>query len=299
MAFSLDVKKKEVIDPATYSPRFLLHQHLVRVEKARSYSKVHASDLMGRRDFCPREYALGLKYMNPRDDERLSTAESVTFAYGYAVEGLVRRWYREMDRAHGNWECVACAKLFEFQRCPHKCSCGSKAFEYREITFTCQQSGVTCRPDLFIDFGRPKLTVLEIKSIDKDEFKKLAAPLAEHKWRTNLYMRIIENSDSEFKAKIDTTSAFVLYVTKGGYGVKDNQVKTWKLLDGDFSPMKEFPVERDDSQTTELLQRAAMVQEYKKTGKVPLGICPTSLCQRAKYCKQAAHCWSEAELGGS
>lgn len=296
MAFQLNLKPKDDVDPASHSPKFLLHKHLVRMEKARPYSRVHASDLMGRKDFCPREYALGLKYLNPREDERIATCEAVTFEYGYAVEALVRKWYSQMDRAHGDWKCVACDKHFEFQRRPFKCSCGSKAFDYQEITFRHVDSGVTCRPDLFLDFGRPKLTVLEIKSIDKEDIKKMVAPLAEHRWRTNLYMRIVDQSDSPYKDKIDTTDAFVLYVTKGGYGFKDEQVRKWKLLDGDFSPFKEFPVVRDDSQTEELLHRAAMVQDYKKTGKVPLGICPTMLCQRAKWCSQAKHCWSEAEM---
>jgi hypothetical protein len=296
VGFELNIKTKEEIDPATYSPKFLLHRHLVREETARSYTKVHASDLMGRKEFCPREYALGLKYLNPRDDERIATAEAVTFEYGYAVESLVRKWFSQMDRAHGNWECLACSKTYEFQRRPFKCSCGSKAFDYKEITFTHGSSGVTCRPDLFLDFGRPKLTVLEIKSIDKEEIKKLAAPLAEHRWRTNLYMRIIDQSDSPHRDLIDTQDAFVLYVTKGGYGFKDEQLKKWKLNDSDFSPFREFPVVRDDSQTDELLARAAMVREYRKTGVMPLGVCPTMLCQRAKWCKQAKHCWSEHEV---
>lgn len=295
MAFSLNVKAKPVVDPATYSPKFLLHQHLVRMEKARPYSRVHASDLMGRLDFCPREYALGLKYNNPRRDERLACAESVTFAYGYAVEDLVRGWFRDLDRAWGNWECTACGKLHEYRRCPAKCGCGSKGFEYREITFKCQKTGVTCRPDLFIDFGKPKLTLLEIKSIDKEEIKKLVAPLAEHRWRTNLYMRIVDHSDSPIKDRIDVEDAFVMYTTKGGYGFKDEQIRRWKLLDGDFSPFREYPIARDDSATDELMARAALVDEYRRTGKVPLGVCPTSLCQRAKRCPQADRCFSGAD----
>lgn len=292
MAFQLNLKVKDVVDPATYSPKYLLHRHLVYEEEARPYARVHASDLMGRTDFCPREYALGLKYHNPRRSERRACAEAVTFAYGYSVEDLVRRWYREMDRAWGNWECLACQRLFEFQRCPNKCSCGSKGFDYREITFRCQQTGVTCRPDLFLDFGRPRLTVLEIKSIDKEDIKKLVAPLAEHRFRTNGYMRIIENSDSPFKERIDCHDAYVLYTTKGGYGYKDEQIRRWKLLDGDFSPFREFEVKRDDAATDHHFALAAMVDEYKRTGKVPLGICPTSVCQRAKRCRQADRCFS-------
>jgi len=296
MAFSI-VKKPKMADPASFSPKYLLHAHLINEREARSYSKVHASDLMSSRDeFCPREYALGLKYKNPRRSEKIATAQQVVFDYGYAVEDLIRNWFADMGRAVGDWECRACGTMAFGQRRPTKCKCGSKGFEYREITFKSTKSAVTCRPDLLLDFGRPKLTLIETKSLDKEEFKKLVAPIAEHRWRTNLYMRIVSESDHPLADKIDTADAYVIYLTKGGYGYQDEQLRRWKLLDGDFSPFKEFEVKRDDSQTDELLERATLIQHYKKTGEVPLGICPTSLVKRAKYCRQSEHCWSAKEM---
>lgn len=295
MAFKLVIPKKNVIHPRTYSPKYLLHEHLCRDEKARPYGDVHASDLMGYEDFCPREHALGVKYNVHRGVKRVYTSESVTYAYGYAVEDLVRKWFTEISRAHGNWRCKACNQLHSFRRRPIKCkSCGMKEFDYEEQLFVSPE-GVLSRPDLYIDFGRPKLTILEIKSIDKEKFKTLYAPLAEHRWRTSLYMRCIEASGHPLAEKIDTKKAFVFYVTKGGYGFKDEELPKWKLNDGDHSPFKEFEIERDDAELDEALEMAQAVETFKQTGEVPLGICPTALVPRARFCKLREKCWGGDE----
>lgn len=298
MAFVLKTKPKAEHDPSQWSPRYWLHKHLAGKQKARSYSRVHASDLMGRTDFCPREYALGMKYMNPRKPESVTTAEQVTWDYGHAVEDLVRDRYAAMGRAWGYWKCLACEHQTGFRKRPDKCVCGSKGFRYVEVTAVSQDNGIEGNLDLFVDLGRPKLTMIEIKSMDKEELKKLVAPLGEHRWRTNLYLRLIDESDLPFKDKIDTERAFVLYVTKGGYGFMDEQVLRWKLNDGKFSPFKDYEIARDDSQTDHYCELAKHVDTYKKTGKVPLGICPTSLVKRAKYCPQFDHCWSQKEMKG-
>lgn len=290
MGFTLK-GKAAVVDPATYSPRYLLHRHLCNESKLRPYGEVHASDLMGQEDFCPREHALGLEYGVHRGATRIYTSEQVTFDYGKAVEDLVRGWFADIGRAYGDWKCLACNQLHRFCRRPVKCKkCGARGFKYEEVAFLSPE-GVIMRPDLYIDFGKPKLTMVEIKSIDKEKIKSLYAPLAEHRWRTNLYLRGIANSGGELAERIDTQKAFILYISKGGYGHQDDVVKTWKLKDGDYSPFKEFEVERNDEETDELMEYAAAVDEYKKTGKIPLGICPTSVVRRAKYCKMHDQCW--------
>lgn len=293
MAFKIEKIKRHVEDPATTSLKYHLHKHLCDKEPARPYGDVHASDLLNTPDFCPREHVLGMMAGKERRDRRVFTAEAVTFAYGYAVEDLVRNWYADIGRAWGDWACMACNRLHKFQRRPKKCkACGCKGLTYAEHKFLCPDSGIIARPDLFIDLGKPRLTMVEIKSMDKDRLKGLVAPLAEHRWRTNLYMRIIEESGDPISERIDVEKAYVLYVTKGGYGFKDEQVRRWKLSDGDFSPFKEFAVQRDDEDTEEQLEMARAVERYKRTGEVPLGICPTMFVKRAKYCTMCDECFS-------
>lgn len=295
MAFVIKAKPKFESNPEDHSPRYLLHRHLRGTRKARSYSKVHASDLMSSKgEFCPREYALGMKYFNPRPDDKILTCEQVTFDYGYAVEDLVRTYFAEMGRAVGEWKCVQCNQLHSFQHRPAACTnCKGKVLEYEEVRVESVASGVSCGIDLLVDFGRPRLTVVEIKSMEATQFKKLLAPLAEHKFRTNLYMRCAQESEHPMKHRIDFQRSYIIYVVKGGYGHQDPEMKLWGLLDGDFSPFKEYPIERDDSLTQTLMERATMVEEFKKTGVLPLGICPTSICNRARFCQQVDHCFDE------
>lgn len=295
MGFQIKGKAKKA-NPGAHSVRYLLHKHLVSERPPRPYHTVHASDLMSgqkNKDFCPREHALGMKFHNPKPHDDITTAMAVTFAYGYAVEDLIRGWFAEMDIAHGLWECPLCSHVTEFGRRPAKCpSCKASGalLSYKEVELVDPESGVMARPDLFLDFGRPRLTTIEIKSMDKEAFKKLVGPLAEHRWRTNLYMRIIEK-DGNLADRIDLQEAVVLYVTKGGYGQKDEEIRKWKLLDGDFSPFKEFHVKRDDAATDKLVGLATSFQKFKKTGEYPQRICPTRMVPRAKYCRQHTECW--------
>lgn len=296
MAFKL-VKKPKITDPGNHSARYLLHKHLVGDRPARPYDKIHASDLMSTRrgQFCAREHSLGMLHHNPRNDERIPTCQAVTFAYGYKVEDLVRAWFAEMDRAHGRWQCTICEKKTKFGLRPPKCpKCGAPgaALEYFETTFRLPISGVGCRPDLFIDIGQPKLKLVEIKSIDKEEIKKLHAPLAEHRFRTSLYLRAVQESGSKLAERINLQEAIVLYVTKGGYGWQDKELFRWKLRDDSWSPFRDFDVQRDDSLTDTLLAQAAQHETFKKTGELPERICPTQFVTRAKYCKQGRHCWA-------
>lgn len=297
MAFKISIKKKPANQAVEDSPRFLLHKHLCTYRKARSYNTVHASDLMGRTEFCPREYALGLKYHKARPDERITTADSVTYAYGHKVEDLIIEWFAQMDKAWGDWSCHTCGRDYKFQRRPGKClGCGGKLFEYHEVRFVSAESGASGSADLLVDMGQPKLSLIEIKSMDKESFKKLEAPLAEHRWRTNLYMRLVAESNHPMKDKVDLNVAYVLYLTKGGYGTKDPQIRKWGLLDGDWSPFKEFKVIRDDTATQPQSELAKMVKDYKQTGKLPLGICPSSLVPRAKFCTQCDSCFSPENM---
>ena len=128
--------------------------------------------------------------------------------------------------------------------------------------------------------------------MDKDQFKELKGPLAEHRLRTNLYLRIMAESSSPWSNTINHEKATVLYISKGGWGCADPQLKEWGLKE-QFSPFKEFEIARDDSQTDDLADRARTVKEFR-AGKVgmPFGICATALVPRAMKCPLRAACFS-------
>ena len=274
----------------------LIHEHLSGTEKARSTKLVHASDLMKQNhEFCAREYALYDITGKKPSDQFLSTAMRTVFGFGWLIQEWVVSTLADAGLAVTDWYCNNCGKAAILCLRPSACStCGGAKFTPGEHVFQSEVSGVVGSIDTFVRFpgSDPRLVALEIKSIDKEQFKELEAPLAEHRWRTNLYLRLIAESDDPSKADINQDVGMVLYVSKGGFGVKDLKIKEWGLQDHGFSPYKEHFIKRDDKVTQTKVAHAIRLLSYRKGDKgVPLGICPSSVHPRAKQCPVHAECF--------
>jgi hypothetical protein len=274
--------------------RFLLHEHLSHYDPARPIKNVHASSLTKPEGMCPRMYALAdvAKFKLP--DEYLTTSETVTYRIGNDMQTSIVNWFGDMGKAIGHWRCLACNQLHEFQKRPIKCKCGCRGFKPEEVRFVSAQSGASCGVDCLLSLGDPLLTPLEIKTMDKEQFKGLVAPLAEHRLRTNLYLRIIGESDQPYASMVNSQKGRVLYTTKGGYGCADPDLKKWGIRDG-FSPFKDYEVVRKDAETDGLSARAKVVKDFRDGNiAMPHGLCPTALAKRAQYCPLKKVCFSGA-----
>lgn len=275
------------------SLKYLLHKHLTGWGAGRTLANIHASELTKPEGLCPRLYALtDILKIKPKD-EYLTTSMEVTYHMGRVLQDSAAGWFADMGIAVGDWECITCKQLHEFQTRPGGCiKCGSPAMKYKEIRFKSEECGASCGVDIFVNLGGTKLRGVEFKTMDKDEFKSLQAPLAEHRLRSNFYCRIMADADTSKKNLIETDKLTVLYISKGGYGVADPQLKVWGLNEG-FSPFKEFVVNRDDSQTEYLWKRSKIVADYRR-GLVgmPAGICTTAMAKRAAYCMCKGPCFS-------
>lgn len=285
-------KAKELAPPK--SLKFFLHRHLSDYDPARSLKVLHASELTKAEGFCPRFYALADLTGYKGKDRWLTTSERMTFQIGRDQERNLVLWFAEMGKAVCHWKCVACGILHEFQLRPKGCSkCGCKALEPKEVRFQSAINGASCGVDMLLAIdGKNKLTPVEIKTMDKEQFKALKAPLAEHKWRTNFYLRIISESSHSWSNLVSSEAAQVLYVSKGGYGCADPEPAQWGLYDK-FSPFKEWTIKRDDAETDGLNARAKAVTDYRKqlVG-VPCGICETAFTKRATGCPLKGACFS-------
>lgn len=284
----LKALKKEV------SVKALIHRRLAGWEPARDTGKIHASDLMKDNEFCPREVAFQDLGIGKKKDSYIGTSLRITFDHGRDIENRIRNdWLR--DIAVGIWKCKVCnTKHATFGKEPKvSCSCGYKMWEYDEYRFKSNQSGVSGGLDVMLDVGETKLRIVEVKTIDKDEFKKLLAPLAEHKFRTSLYMRLAEESDDNVAARVNTKEATILYVSKS-YGFKDETLKADGISDSPFSPFKEFTVLRDDSLSDVPLAKAEVTTAWRKdpTIGMPAGICHSALTGRSQKCGCAVACFS-------
>lgn len=275
------------------SPKFLLHRHLAGFDPARSLKTLHASELTKAEGFCPRFYALADRENFKGKDRWLSTSEAVTFQMGRDLERNVVGWFADMGKVVGHWSCVACGRLHQFQTRPFNCEgCGGTRFDHKEVRFVSAKNGASCGIDMLLALGDPKLRIVELKTMDKDQFKALKAPLAEHSWRSKLYPRIVAESDQPWASMVDTSRVTILYVSKGGYGCADEDVKKWGLSDK-FSPFKEFEIKRCDAETDDLALRAQTVFDFR-AGKIgmPHGICSTSMSKRAMSCPLKNACFS-------
>ena len=262
----------------------VLRQNMGGYRKPRDHSVVHASDLT-KPDFCPRRLALMDLTSTVKKDEYISTALQATFDLGDAVSDLVReKWVGEAS--HGFWKCRRCSNQSAFGIKPDTpCKQGGRCnYKYEEASFFSEDFGVSGSIDLLANLGAPKLFVTEIKTITPIDFEGLAAPLAEHRIRTNLYMRLIEDDKGIFKQRINLNQAKVLYVSRA-YGKKHE-------IYNEILPFKEFTVDRNDASLEPLIEKAREVKLFKEKGTLPKGICVTTLDKVAKLCQHCDACFS-------
>lgn len=265
----------------------LLDQKLSGFSTARSHRKVHASSVTSEyKQFCPREYALLDVLKKKQKDEYIACATRIAFDIGEAYHDLVRNQWL-LDVAVGEWKCGCCGYHHPFSRYPnYGCMhCGKKQWRYEEVNVVSQSSGISGSIDFIADLGGPKYVTIELKSIDKDQYKALVGPLSEHRVRTCLYLHLIEDSDIPFKSKLETDYALILYISKG-YGIKNPE-------EGKVLPFREFTIRRGDADVSPYFATAKSVQDFRQAGgALPKGVCPTNLCKRAQACAVKNECFS-------
>lgn len=274
------------------SLRDLLHDHISRVDEDRPPWNLHASSITYEDEpFCAR-YPVLMKYHGLKlPTQKVSTSMAVTWDWGRMVERRVIDWFGDIGIAWGDWQCEhrGCRKVHPWQYKPKLCvACGGAAFKYVESRATSTYSGASSGLDLLLRMpGRPHLVFAEVKSIDKEKFKELLAPLAEHRARTQLSLRNISEADNALiREQVDDQVAFVLYVSKGGYGVKTPKVE------GGFTPFKEWQITRNDGAIEKYVEasRSAFLA-LKGEGPMPPRICGHFSDKRAQYCAALTKCF--------
>jgi hypothetical protein len=280
----------------THSIKHLIHQRLAGWEEPRVTKYIHASDLMKSPEYCPREQAfidLGLAH---KKGMFVGTSLRITFDHGKSLENNLRNnWLR--DIAVGRWKCQVCgAKHPTFGKAPTvKCkTCGyGHMWMYDESRFVSPSSGISGSIDLLVDVGDTKLRLIEVKSMAPDGFKSLIAPLAEHKFRTALYLKLIAESELPESDRINSQEGHILYIVKS-FGFKDTTLKEAGIKDSPYSPIREFCVKRDDELIKTPVAKAKVFHHWRINGRegMPAGICSNGLCKRAQSCSAVTPCFS-------
>lgn len=286
---SMASKKK----PA-YKIKQLLHSRIAGMDPPRSLKIIHASSLTYEaKPWCPRAVALMLDTNKKPKDEFLGTSLRVTFDHGNDMQRRLNEEYLT-DVVVGDWKCRSCGTKKSFCKKP-KSKCGKNGITcnwgYEEVRVKSDNCGASGGIDALINVGETKLRLTEVKTMDKDIFRDLKAALAEHRMRTNLYMRLVDESSQPWAKRINTEEATVLYMVKA-FGFKDTDCKKWGIKDAPFSPFKEFTVKRDDSQTDHLISMSKVLYQYLEGGAMPCGICINQFTKTAQQCPVMKECFS-------
>jgi hypothetical protein len=280
-----------------------LHKHLAKRDPARMLTTTHASDVTND-EWCPRRVALCFQHKIEPKGLYATAVDRLVWAFGHATEDIIINWLAEAGLAVGDWRCGKCRVVHKFTKRPtfcQRCEATNTEFTYEETRVTGVPSGIGCGLDLFVRLPhKALLTLVEIKSLKQDQFQVLKAPVGEHRLRTNLYMRCLEESDFKHKDMVDTEEALVFYVCKQGWGVKDDRIPAMGFGEKGFTAFKEFPVTRDDSQTQYLIDKSVPLEQWKDEVRKqqnlmlppPPGICPNVLCPRAQTCEVRDPCFS-------
>jgi len=270
----------------------LLHDRVGGKFPQRSHKIVHASDLTkDDKAFCPREFALlDITGKKPKP-EWIETALQVTFDMGRDMQ---RRFNEDwlQSEMYGDWVCNSCGAATGICQKP-KGHCGRSGircqWEYHEARFTSEVSGVSCGLDALVFVGEPKLRIVEYKTIARPLFDTLKTAFAEHRLRSQLYLKLIAESGDARADQINLDVVHIVYHIKG-YGKKDTK--------GRMSPWKEYLIKRNDEAVKDLENPVLALNAWRAEQlKLPLGVCPTSFCQRAKVCPVVKECFSGKYVG--
>lgn len=280
--------------------KYLLHKKLATSDVPRSIDILHASELTSvEKKFCPRERAFLLRDGDNRKDNFLGTALNITFFVGRWYEHHIRNtWLREYSI--GNWECTSCGYVLEYQTAPsHEdacagCGASGSRYEYIEPRAYSKKYEVSCGIDQMV-WRNERISIVEIKTIDKIQFKDLKAPLHEHYKRTQFYLDLLEESDwMDLDADFNLDTATILYVCKG-FGFKDKYKDREAIPDTRCSPFKEYTVKRGKHKDMlSIYKMALQVKKFRADGVLPKrDVCPTPTCTRAGLCTYVKECFAE------
>jgi hypothetical protein len=222
-----------------------------------------------------------------RPDTYIGTALRATFDLGnLTADHLTESWMG--DRAVGSWKCQRCGTTRAFsKKVTTVCnSAGTTCdWKYQEVQFFGESTGISGSLDLIADLDGPKYKIVELKIIKADDFEKLAAPLSEHRLRTRLYMKLVEDSTNPIRFQLDTQKALVLYVCRG-FGKMHPDY-------GQILPFKCFEVERDDASIEKFMDNGLTVKLARENNTIPIEkTCDSVSCSNAKKCPVKAQCWS-------
>jgi hypothetical protein len=237
---------------------------------------IHSSSLD---NFCARRAAIFDKN-NSTPREYVQGAMKIVWKMGRAVEEHIREALISSlgkKNFHGQWECK-CGKTKHIGLWADKdCQvCGTKTNNYKELTIYNEEYKIANNPDLVAVSKNNQKIIIEIKSMNKEDFDELEAPLSSHVRQANRYVRFSRMNGSVTSGKVTIVYARKDYKYSGVY--------------------KPFVVDVDtvalETAFLEELDQAKKLREYFKTSELPeREFCVSAMSPMAKKCLACNDCF--------
>jgi len=182
-------------------------------------------------DACMRMHVIGTKEVVERT-RYMTFRDRILFGIGNGLHEYAQNtgWIFGSNRV-GWWRCRACGKILYFgtpptMRCSH-CGANKKAISYYEHPFRMKNPVmVTGHVDMFLR-RRGLIRVAEIKTIAKEQFEKLKAPLVQHEYQVQTYM-MLAGTDKRIPVEVDDSEGYIVYISKG-YSQKHFPLKVFAV----------------------------------------------------------------------
>lgn len=166
---------------------------------------------------CMRKHVLGTKF--EKEEKQWGGVKTrLIFGFGKAVHF----WLQNTGDLFGDdrigwWKCQSCGVIMYFGKPPKarckNCGASPKAAVYVEHSMRLKRPYfVTGHPDLFVSRDNG-ICVLEIKTLNGEEFVKLAGPIVEHEMQVVTYVWGL-SKDKSLPIKINDQVGYILYISK-------------------------------------------------------------------------------------
>ncbi len=239
---------------------------------------LHLSAIL--KSICQRQVRFSDENPDKKVYDNVTGGHRVMWKLGRAVESHIRESYIKGvkgEGVYGVWECDcrALSKTGFYDATWAECGrCRKKANTYKEFTVYDHEAGVVGNPDFLIDIGGV-MYIVEIKSMNPEDYDALAAPLPDHIYQAAGYRRLMNGNDFDVAPQV-----IIVYCTK-------------KFKFG--SPYKEFHVDVDKEGFNNVLDGAwtvaAHVRESRRKGTIPAErVCKNASSPMARNCPHVTDC---------
>lgn len=253
------------------------------VDSFRRGEFLHVSDLLSK---CVRKIALSERFEMAVPPKFLSDSQAITFGMGNVIHDIVKERYRRSapESMYGNWKCLCGASKTEApctysdiadRTCPR---CTTSLDRYVEMELPYRPWLVRGSPDITLRLehnGQRVMFVIEVKSINHEEWKELARPKPDHVLQVCFYWHLYLELGYEV-----ADSASIIYATKG-FVFK--------------SPYKEFSVDPTvkSADIRPYVAEALEFVAFRNGGKLPKRrLCANDKSSDAKECHVSSLCFS-------